>query len=292
MPDLVAELVVDCRNLLGEGVLWDAAAGRLLWTDIEGRRLWHLDPATGQSGARDLPDRLGSFAPRATGGLIAAFADGFALYAPATGSRTPIAEIEADIPDTRLNDGRTDRQGRFLAGGYNQVDKRPLAGLYRVDRDLTVTRLFGDIACANSLCFSPDGRTMYFADTAARRIDAYDYDAEAGTPANRRRFCGFEDQPGRPDGSTVDAEGYLWNAQWNGHRVVRYAPDGRIDRIVRVPVLNPTCVAFGGRDLDTLYITTARFHAPAETLAAEPAAGGLFAIQPGVSGLPDKPFAG
>jgi L-arabinonolactonase len=179
-----------------------------------------------------------------------------------------------------------------VAGGFDEVEGKYVSSVIRLDADLRLTTLFGKVACANGICFSPDGSVMYFADTPARTIWAFDYDVDAGTPSNRRVLVDMRDQPGRPDGSCVDADGFIWNAQWNGHRVVRYAPDGRVDRVVPVPVLNPTCVAFGGSDLGTLYITTARYLMSADQLAAEPMSGGLFCDVPGMKGLPEVKFKG
>lgn len=290
MPDV--ELIVDCRNTLGEGLVWDAEAQRLYWTDIEEQWFWMLDPRSGRVHSVAVPERIACFAPRKNGGLVVAFASGFAFFDPETGRREDIASFEPELPHTRLNDGRTDRQGRLIAGGFDEVEGKAISSVVRLDPDLRVTQLFNNVTCANGTCFSPDGRTMYFADTPAKEIWAFDYAPSDGTLGKRRRIAGFDEQPGMPDGSCVDAEGFIWNAQWNGRRVVRYAPDGRIDRILEVPVLNPTCVTFGGADLDTLYITTARYLMSAEQISAEPKSGALFACRPGVRGLPDAKFAG
>jgi L-arabinonolactonase len=286
------ELIVDCRNTLGEGLVWDVDAQRLYWTDIEERALWVLEPRSGEVTSIPLPERIGCFAPRARGGLVVAFASGFAFFDPETGRREDIAPFEPDLPHTRLNDGRTDRQGRLIAGGFDEVEGKPVSSVVRLDPDLRITRLFNNVACANGTCFSPDGRTMYFADTPAKEIWAFDYSPSDGALGKRHTIARFDDQPGMPDGSCVDAEGFIWNAQWNGRRVLRYAPDGRVDRVLDVPVLNPTCVTFGGAELDTLYITTARYLMSAEQVAVEPLSGGLFAYKPGVRGLPDTKFAG
>ncbi|MBX6320762.1 MAG: SMP-30/gluconolactonase/LRE family protein [Rhodospirillaceae bacterium] len=286
------ELVVDCRNTLGEGLVWDAEGGRLYWTDIEERRLWTLDPASGEARSIEAPERIACFAPRRGGGFVVAFASGFAFWDPATGERRDIAPFEPELPNTRLNDGRTDRQGRLIAGGFDEAGSGPPSSVVRLDPDLTVTTLIRGVGCANGTCISPDGRTMYFADTPRREMWAFDYDPATGALGARRTIARFDDQPGSPDGSCVDAEGFIWNAQWQGRRVVRFAPDGRVDRVIAVPALNPTCVAFGGRDLDTLYITTARYRMTPEEIAAEPVSGGLFAVRPGVRGLSDARFAG
>jgi sugar lactone lactonase YvrE len=290
LPDV--ELIVDCRNTLGEGLVWDADAQRLYWTDIEERQLWTLEPRSGAVHSLAVPERIGCFAPREKGGLVVAFASGFAFYDPETGQREDIAPFEPELRHTRLNDGRTDRQGRLIAGGYDEVEGKGVSSVVRLDPDLRVAKLFSGVCCANGTCFSPDGRTMYFADTPAKEIWAFDYEPSSGTLGVRRTIARFDDQPGMPDGSCIDAEGFIWNAQWNGHRVVRYAPDGRVDRVVAVPVLNPTCVTFGGENLDTLYVTTARYLMTAEQLAAQPQSGALFACKPGVRGLPDAKFAG
>ncbi|MGK9170705.1 SMP-30/gluconolactonase/LRE family protein [Inquilinus limosus] len=286
------ELVVDCGNTLGEGLVWDSEKQRLYWTDIEQKRLWILEPTSGDVGSIAVPERISCLAPREGGGLVVAFASGFAFFDPGTGQRDDIAPFEPELPHTRLNDGRTDRQGRLIAGGFDEVEGKAVSSVVRLDPDLHVTRLLSKVTCANGTCFSPDGRMMYFADTPAGEIWAFDYSPSDGTLGKRRTIARFDDQPGMPDGSCVDAEGFIWNAQWNGRRVVRYAPDGRIDRVLEVPVLNPTCVTFGGADLETLYITTARYLMSPAQIAAEPLSGALFACKPGVRGLPDAKFAG
>lgn len=285
------ELVVDCRNQLGEGVLWNPDDGRVWWTDIEGRTLWSYDPVAGEAEHFDTPDRLCCFAPCHSGGIVAAFADGFAYYDVASGARTDIAAFEPDNPNNRLNDGRTDRQGRLVAGGVDEKTEAPVSTVVRLDPDGSVTTLIERVSCANGTCFSLDGRTMYFADTPTGVMVAYEYNPESNRLGARRVIATFEDQPGMPDGSCVDAEGYVWNAQWGGHRVVRYAPTGAIDRVVEVPVANPTCCAFGGPALDTLFITSAREDMSPQQLEAEPTAGSMFAIKPGVRGLADTSFA-
>jgi L-arabinonolactonase len=200
-------------------------------------------------------------------------------------------EVESELPSTRLNDGRCDRQGRFVVGGYDSSAKG-LSAAYRLDADLSLHRLFGGLSSANSTCFSPDGRTMYYADTPQAVIWAFDYDPDTGTPSNRRIFCDFRDQPGVPDGSVIDADGCLWNAQWNGGRIARYRPDGSLDRVVEMPCRNPTSLAFGGRQLDSLFITTSRLTLTRREQRLQPLAGALLVIRPGVKGLPETRFRG
>jgi sugar lactone lactonase YvrE len=203
-----------------------------------------------------------------------------------------VAAPEAHLPDNRFNDGRCDRRGRFFAGTMSDVRRDPAGSLYRLDADLSCHRLFSGIIVPNSIAWSPDSRTMYFADTYRARIAAYDYDAETGDLSRERLFVDAAGHPGRPDGSCVDADGCLWNAEYGGGRVVRYTPDGRIDRAIALPVSNPTCCCFGGARLDILFVSSARQRLSAEQLAREPLAGSVFAVRPGVSGLPEGRFAG
>ncbi|MGH6915234.1 MAG: SMP-30/gluconolactonase/LRE family protein, partial [Geminicoccales bacterium] len=254
------DLVLDCRNTLGEGAVWNEVDGLLWWTDIEGGRLWTLEPKRGRSASYQTPERVCCFAPRRNGqGLVVAFSSGFALYDPATGLRRDLVAFEPDQPDTRLNDGRTDRQGRLIAGGFDEKGGgRLISSVVRLDPNLTVTKLFSGVGCANGICFSPDGRTLYFADSMRAEIWAFAYDPDSGRLGGRRVVATLEgSRPGIPDGSCVDAQGCIWNAEWDGGAVVRWTPDGRIDRVVELPVPRPTCVTFGGADYGTLYITTA-----------------------------------
>ena len=287
-----AEIVVDARNQHGEGIFWNPADGRVWWTDIHGKRLWWYEPASRRSGSFAVEDRVCCFAPRRSGGFICAFAQEIALVDSSGRITDRIASFEPDNPNTRTNDGRTDRQGRFIVGGMNEVTAAADSRVVRVDADGSVSTLIEGVSCANSTCFSPDGRTMFFADTPERRIRAYAYDPDSGAVNSPRILADFSGEPGRPDGSCVDAEGCVWNAEWEGSRVVRVNRDGKIDRIVDVPVLKPTCCAFGGPDLDTLYITTSRLGCTEAQLSEQPLAGALFAVRPGVRGIEDAPFAG
>lgn len=286
------QLVHHAQNLHGEGVLWNPADGAVWWTDIFGERLWRHIPESGHTESFATPGKLCCFAPRKAGGLVAAFSDRLAHYDPTTGTEETIAPFEPDNPNTRLNDGRTDRQGRFIAGGMNEGTGEADSTVVRLDPDGTVTTIITGVICANSTCFSQDGRTMFFADTPQKTIRAYTYDTATGAVSDERVHADMSGEPGLPDGSCVDAEGGVWNAEWEGHRVVRIAPDGTIDRIIQVPVWKPTCCAFGGANLDTLYITTSRLGTETAELADEPLAGALLAVRPGVRGLEDTPFAG
>lgn len=284
--------VVDARNRLGEVPVWDAEEKALYWVDIEGCLLQRFDPATGAVQRWSFPERIAACALRRRGGFVVALASCLAFFDPATGAIERIAAPEAHRPENRFNDGKCDRRGRFWAGTMHDACSERTGALYRLDPDLACHKLEEGIGISNSIAWSPDDRTMYFADTLDRAIYAYGFDLDSGTLANRRLFASTHDQPGNPDGSTVDAEGFLWNAQWDGWRLVRYAPDGRVDRVVDLPVQKPTSCAFGGRDLATLFVTSAVWDLSADQLREQPQAGGLFALDVGVRGLPDARFGG
>ena len=291
-----ASLVFDGKHQLGEGVLWCQRTQRLLWTDILGARLWSLAPATGVSQSWPMPERLATFALTADDDrLLLGLASQLAWFRFSEQSVTPICAVEAELPHTRVNDGRCDRFGRFVFGTKNDAaDMAACAGFYRLNADLTLERLaLPPVAISNSICFSPDGHTMYYCDSLAKKIHCCDYDTAAGTISGQRLFADLSAQPGEPDGSAVDSQGYLWNAQWGGHRVLRLAPDGSIERLLKVPVAQPSCVAFGGADLNDLYISSARESLSPAALLAEPVAGGLFRHHVAdVRGLPEARFGG
>ena len=289
-----AELLLDCRNTHGEGIFWSSTHGLLYWTDIHGECVWTYQPQVGRAEKFKVPGRVCCFAERKgrpPNEVIAAFADGFALLDLSNGERRDIAAFEPDLPTTRLNDGRTDRQGRFIAGGMDEDGAKPISSVWQLNPDLTLTRLFGDVGCANGTCFSPDGRTMWFADSPTRRIDAFDYDPKTGALGARRTVANTQ-SPGVPDGSCVDAEGFIWNVVWEGYRVERWSPEGKLDRVIDVPVKKPTCCAFGGENLATLFITSSRLGETDDELRNQPQSGGLFQVQPGARGIEDQPFGG
>jgi len=283
---------VAATNTLGEVPVWDLAEHALYWVDIEGRLLQRLHEPSGEVRVWNLPERIGSFALREKGGLVCAFASGFAFFDPETEAIDWIARPEAHIPRNRFNEGKCDRRGRFWAGTMDDHLTDHTGALYRLDPDLSVHKMAAGIGISNTLAWSPDDRTMYFGDTLDSTIYAYDFDSLQGHMTNKRPFFDTKTDPGGPDGSTVDAEGYLWNAQWDGWRLTRYAPDGRVDKVVPLPVQKPTSCIFGGRDLRTLYVTTAKWDLTDDELAAQPWAGSLLALDVGVAGLPETRFAG
>jgi sugar lactone lactonase YvrE len=287
---LSADLVVDAHATLGEGARWDPAGGRLYWVDIVAPALHVYDPATDSDGAVPVDRYLGAIAPRESGGLISAVQEGFATLDPMTGAVNLLAAVHASDSGLRMNDGNCDPQGRFWAGSM-AFDERPGAGsLYRLDPDGSVVEMLTDVTISNGIVWSPDEATVYYIDTPTRRVDAFSFDPHEGTIRDRRPSVSLPPGPGSPDGMTIDADGCLWVALYGGSAVHRYTPAGVLDAVVPVPATATTCCAFGGADLDVLYVTTAAKGTPPG--AVEPHAGGLFAVDPGVRGLPTTPYAG
>ena len=286
---VAVEAVTDGGNLLGEGPVWNEAAGVLTWIDIYGRRIHELDPATGERRHWLMPDRLSAAIPRRAGGMVVALARALALFEPATGRLEEVARLPADHRH-RFNDAKCDADGRLWVGSMNEEELQPTGALYCFDG--TGLRLaLADIAVSNSLAWSPAGDTLYFADTPERRIRAYDFDRRHGALSRRREFAAVDGAVAFPDGSATDSEGHLWNAQWNGGRVVRYAPDGQVAAIVAMPVSRPTSTCFGGAGMTTLFVTSAACDLSQAQLRREPEAGAVFAIETGVRGAPVAPFA-
>lgn len=288
------EVLVDVKTALGEGPLWDVEQQRLYFLDIPTGIVYRCTADGRELRAWDLPGMVGSMAIRKDGkGAIVALETGFAALDFRTGDVTPIADPEADLPTTRLNDGKVDRRGRFLAGSMDMSQSGPLGSLYRLDPDLKVTKLETGIVISNGPCWSPDDKTFYFHDSTEGEIRAYDYDIATGSIANRRTFVKLDTKAGAADGSTVDAEGCLWNSQIFDAKLVRYRPDGTVDRTVDMPVKKITSVMFGGPDLDVLYVTSMAKpplpHHPGDGVQR----GSLFAVHGlGVRGLPETRFGG
>jgi sugar lactone lactonase YvrE len=285
--------VVPSGDALGESVLWCPRTRRVWWLDILKPCLQSFDPASGKHQVYPLPgSNCGCAALRASGGFVLAMDNGLHGFDPDTGRLEFLFHPEPEPPSNRYNDGRCDRRGRLWLGTMDRDIRGPTGSLYRLGADRSVHKLFDGITVPNSTAFSPDDRTFYFADTPKHTIWAFDFDLEAGTIANRRVFADLSARNGLPDGSCVDAEGFLWNAEFAGSRLTRYAPDGRIERTVKLPVTSPTCCCFGGERLDTLYVVSSTHRHDAAQRAAEPCSGGLLALDAGVRGLPEAAFGG
>ena len=296
--------MVECANHLGEGPVWDVEDGCLYWLDGTGRRvgnpsIWRLDPRTGRTRHLSLDHDVGALAIRRGGGAVLALADGFYFFDFAGERLDLISRVDADQPRSRLNDGKCDRRGRFFAGGMDDKEELKICSLWRLDADLSVSRVDEGIICTNGPCWSPDNRTFYLADTFQGEYWAYDYDIATGSLTNKRLFHSFKNDPGVADGSTIDDEGFVWNAQLISGDLVRYAPDGTVDRRIGMPVRNITSVMFGGDRLDELYVTSmARVKHPAvhdlfaREMKPQHLAGSLFKVTGlGVRGLPEPRFA-
>jgi sugar lactone lactonase YvrE len=276
---------------LGEGPVWDARTGRVLWVDIAAGLVLSTDPANGSTVERRLPKSVGVVLPRASGGYVAALQDGF-YGLPEEGEPELIALVEADDARTRFNDGEIDPQGRFWAGTMGWDAEPGLGSLYRLDPDGTVKRMVVGVTISNGLGWSPDGLTMYYVDTPTGRIDRFDFDPASGDISHPHEFVTIREGGGRPDGLTVDREGAVWVATWPGYGVHRYLPDGTLDAIIPLPVSNVSSCELGGPDLCDLYITTAWEHLCEEERDSQPLAGSLFRARVEVPGQRRVPFAG
>lgn len=279
-------------EFLAEGPFWDVATQRLTWVDILAPAVLTGDPVTGTRAAVPLPELVGVAVPRTNGGLLLATESGIRFMDPASGDLTTLASPEADKPGNRFNDGKCDALGRFWVGSLAIDTTRGQGALWRIDPDGTSTKMDDGFHISNGLGWSPDNKTFYFSDSASREIYAYDFDLERGTIANRRVFASLLEREGTPDGLSVDSQGHVWVAHWDGWCVTRFDPTGQVERVINLPVPRPTSCAFGGPDLDTLYITTARIRLSAQQLADAPLSGSVLSYKTGVRGLPCHAFAG
>jgi len=286
------EIFSEDRNALGEGPLWDVAEQRLYWIDSYGPAVHSADVRGENRRHWPLPEPVGSLALREGGGAIVSLRSGFHALDFKTGKVTLIAETQPGELNPRMNDGKVDRQGRFIAGSMDFEERNGVGKLFRLDPDLSVHELDQGIICSNGPCFSLDGKTLYFADTGKRLIYAYDYETATGGVRSRRVFTSFETLRGLPDGATVDAEGYVWSVEVYSGRLIRFDPNGVVDRIVGLPVQSTTSLSFGGPDLDIAFVTSMarpfnnQYHRERE-------AGCVFAVHGlGVKGVPEPRFKG
>lgn len=288
------EHLLRVQNRLGETPIWDRQEKALYWVDWGGRPTCRFEPATGDFATFPVSRPITALARRASGGWLAIAQDGVLYWDPASNTYEPFAgPPDRGKPALCYNDGAVDRQGRLLLGTVNMDDPfAPDGSLYRLDPDGSLHELDGGYATANGIGLSPDGRTVYVTDMRHNQIMVLDYDASDGTTSNRRIFARVPAEEGMPDGLIVDAEGFIWSGHWDGWRLTRYDPDGKIERQIRFPVQHVISFAFGGRDLDQLYVTTAWWGFEEEERQSQPLAGDLFRLETGVQGLPEPPFAG
>lgn len=293
MTSIAVELVrsIQSHCTLGEGPVWDERLNRLWWTDIQESRLHFWDWDGSKTGSFDCPERLGSFGlTNEPDWLVCAFASGFALFSPANSQLQWIARLEEKYRGIRLNDGRVDRQGNFWAG--SMVEDEALAkgaggSLYRLTPNLQISQLINDVRISNSIAWSPDGHWLWFADSANDVIHRYNHEPLSGSLSKPIIFATLP-HGSSPDGSDVDAEGALWNAEWGGSCISRYK-DGKAQRVA-LPVTQPTCIAFGGPYLDHIFVTSARDGLDIDQLAAEPEAGNVLILKTSAIGLPSSRF--
>jgi len=291
MPSI--DCVVDAKAALGEGPLWDPRDQVLWWVDIKGNAIHRFDPATRQDRIWKTPEDVGCLAVREQGGLVVALRRGLHFFDPQSGAFDLICEPGGEPQGNRFNDGKPDRQGRFWPGTMYEGDRpTPSAALYRLAPNLSCHRMVSGITCSNGLAWSPYSAVMYYADSPAQRVWAWDFDPVSGEIENRRTFIDTAPFGSNPDGATVDVEGAYWLTLPEADKVARFDPTGKLMRIIDFPAYHPTCAMFGGADLDVLYITTATMFRTREELAKRPLTGGLFAMDVGVKGLPEAHFKG
>jgi L-arabinonolactonase len=284
--------VQQANALLGEGPTWDTANQVLYWVDIKRPAVFRWNPLHGQTGLWPMPQPVGFASPAQSGRLVFADAAGFGFLDLSTGQITRVGDPESHLPQNRFNDGKVDRSGRVWAGTMNDRGPEATGSLYRLDPDGSIRQMATGFICSNGLGWSPDNRTMYFTDSMVRTIWSYEFDPATGSLGERRVFTKLAESDGFPDGLTVDSDGFVWSAVWDGWRVVRYAPDGTIERTIHMPVQRPSSCMFGGPDLKTLYITSACVELGWDALKKGPLAGSLFALSTEVVGLPEAPFGG
>lgn len=288
------EVLVDVKTTLGEGPLWDVDEQRLYWIDSFDGRVFRCTAEGAEVRSWDVPMKIGSMALRKGGGAVVSLARGVHFLDFKTGDVELIVDPEPGKEANRLNDGKVDKRGRFIVGSMDTMEDGPNGALYRLDPDLSLHKLDDKIIVSNGPCWSPDGSIFYFADSWSGEIWAYDYDLDTGSVSNRRTFTTIDTSTGgAADGSTVDAEGYLWNAQVYDGKLIRYSPDGSVDRVIDMPVKKVTSANFGGPNMDVLYVTSMakpplpRF--PGDGVQR----GSLFAIHDlGIQGVPEPRFAG
>ncbi|MGN8644922.1 SMP-30/gluconolactonase/LRE family protein [Gracilibacillus sp. HCP3S3_G5_1] len=286
-----AEVACQTKALLGEGPCWDERKQVLYWTDISGKVIHRFDPQTRQNDTFRIDQMVGAVVVAEDGRLVLAAENGFYFYNTDTGQMTEIHNPEADRPENRFNDGKVDPAGRFWAGTMQKKGNDPVGSLYCLDDALEVEKKLSELRTSNGMAWDMKVKKMYFIDTPTRNIYVFDYDVENGSITNQRVAFQFPETNGFPDGMTIDAEGMLWIAGWGAGKVSRWDPTtGEVLSVVEVPAQNITSCAFGGKDFDTLYITTARVGMTDEELEKLPLSGSLFTFQPNVKGLPANRF--
>lgn len=287
------KLVIDAKATLGEGPFWHPQKCVLYWVDIMEKKVHIHNPATNTNKSIDVGQYVGAVVPREDGGCILAMHNGFYALNEESEEITPLTDPESDIPTNRFNDGKCDPAGRFWAGTMSLNNGGPVGALYCLDTDLNVQKKVDHVTCSNGLAWSSDHKTMYYIDTPTKQVVAFDYQVQNGEIDNKRVVVTIPEGEGAPDGMTIDREGMLWVAHWGGYQVSRWNPqNGEKLSSIPVPAAQVTSCAFGGEQLDELYITTARIGLSEEALQEQPHAGGVFCYKTAVKGQPTNSFAG
>lgn len=285
------ELVADTRSTLGEGSIWDDKTKRLIWVDIENGVLHQFDPESGQNQSKVIGDKVTTVVPKKDGNLLLGLTNDVATYTPQTGDLEKHISIEGNISTNRLNDGKCDPVGRFWIGSFATDMQSGQASLYRVDTDFSVSKMLTDVTISNGIVWSHDHKKMYYIDTTTFNIYGFDFNRDDGSISQKKVVFQFPETMGFPDGMTIDNQDRLWVAMFAGYAVVCVDPvSGEIVQKIDLPVKNATSCAFGGKNLDELYITTARIEMTKQELSEQPIAGGLFRVKPGTKGVPANRF--
>ena len=292
MQTLTADCVLDAKAVLGEGPVWRAETQDLVWVDIESARVCCFNPATGENQTWDVGEKPGLAVPTKQGDLILGTSVGFVRLDLASGVLSPIIDPEQDLPNNRFNDGKVDPEGRLWAGTMGMDETPNVGSLYRLNRNLSTDKLFDQVTISNGMAWTSDQKTFYYIDSPTRRVDVFDCDMAGGTVSDRRTAFELPEGMGYPDGMSIDNEGMLWVALWQGWGVARFAPGGALLAKVEVPVECVTSCCFGGENWDELYITTSSRDLDETGREEQPLAGGLFRCRPGVSGPPTNLFLG
>lgn len=291
MKPLTAKIWLDGQNKLGEGAIWNAATQEFVWIDIEGEAFFISDGNPQSIRKVALDKRIGTIVPDNKGNFVIALENGIYHIDRETEKLTLLSDPEQALPNNRMNDGKCDPAGRLWVGTMSMKNEGAVGALYRVEADGKTSKMVEPVSISNGIIWSLNHKTMYYIDTSLGNVRAYDYDQVSGDISNERVIIEVPQSMGYPDGMTIDAEGKLWIALWNGHAVSRWDPEtGQLLQKIEVPALNVTSCAFGGPDLETLYITSARIATSSEQLETYPEAGGVFTVKPGVKGVPSPLF--
>lgn len=293
MQDLPFDVIAPAGQVLGESATWCTRTQMLWWIDIRAPQVKRWNSHTGAINVWTMPELCGAVVPTAGAEVLVALRADIRLLDPDTATLTPFATLEADQPEHRLNEAKCDHQGRLWCGSMWDFGKQPTGGLYRITSvrgAIDTRKVRSAVSIPNGIGFSPDGRNMFFVDTSSGCIESATYDTDAGMPGPWRTLVAADAAPGKPDGNAVDADGGIWSTRFGAGCIARFTPNGKLDRLIRLPISQPTSCTFGGANLDTLFVTCATQRLSPEVLASEPLAGALLALRPGVQGLADVPF--